>query len=68
MSTNDEDRRAEVFEHRVFVAGFSMHVLAGTLATIAAFLDFNWQSPAVPGFGDPVEPISNLGMALTIFM
>lgn len=56
------------FEHRVFVAGFSLHVLSGTLATIATFLDFNWQSPAAPGFGDPEEPLTAISVPLTAFM
>lgn len=56
------------FEHRVFVAGFTLHVLSGTLATIATFLDFNWQSPAAPGFGDPAEPLTAISVPLTAFM
>ena len=65
---DDEQERNAHFEHRIFVMGFSLHVLAGTLATIATFLDFNWQSPAIPHLGDPQEPITAISGPLTGFM
>lgn len=52
----DVDTKQEKRRHQYFVFGWSLHIVAGTLATIATFLDFNWSSPAKPNFGSPFVP------------